>query len=328
MGFCKKPDLPAHVPAKQPEAKPETRVEDTLVIAASASQDTQATEKEETHGSPSPCKATATATSEASLSGGSAQCTALVSAEGKSVSAKAEVTVLPTEPLQKDMCAAEPQQDTRAAEPPEKADVEPPEQEFAVELTDLEAHLFQQMADGEREAVARANEAEERACRLERLLSRVLQQHPASSNTQQADMVQAMLKRPGTEDLEALSELLEIEPPAAPKHRPQIDATITKLADQKPVDGCNNQAPPKVPEQAPPIQARIMGQAKPGDQAVPEPVKVPEQALSQASIKSPGASTAAGKHHGAGETGRPSSHGASQSPAPTAASTGKHHGAG
>ena len=195
--------------------------------------------------------------------------------------------------------AAEPPQNlgsqpAPAAEPMAAAELEAPVQEFEVELTDVEAQLFQQMADGEREAVARAQEAEERSLRLERLLSRVLQQNPGSQDSRQAEMIQSMLRRPGTEDLEALSELLGVEaPPPKPREGPPIDASIMKLPCKEAPDKAAAK-PTKVQEQNPLTDASIItGQANAPDQAAAETTKVPEQNLQTNASRSTGQANAA-----------------------------------
>ena len=87
---------------------------------------------------------------------------------------------------------------------------------------DMERQLYQDALDGEREALRRADEAEEQAQKLQAMLSSILAQmspnQSQDSHEQTANMIQTMLRRPGTIELEAVLAGLGGAQPSAPHH--------------------------------------------------------------------------------------------------------------
>ena len=125
---------------------------------------------------------------------------------------------------------------------------------------ELEREVFQQALDNEKDAIARADEAEARANYLQGLLNGILAQ--AHGNDQAtADQIHNMLRRPGTADLSALASV----PPLA---KVQVEPTTSKAAAPSAATTGQQEAPSAeapVPDPA----SKDTAQATTGKQAAP-----------------------------------------------------------
>ena len=92
-------------------------------------------------------------------------------------------------------------------EPSDKAGMH--DDQLANVEADMERQLFQDALDAEQAAIARAEEAEQKTAMLSRLLSRVMQENPSSLHAGMAPAIRAMLRRPATADLEALTQAMD-----------------------------------------------------------------------------------------------------------------------